>query len=78
MPDPIYNTTASNSGAITSEHHEIGSLNGLPNNEAAEPPITYTEIPAVGKTIYVKEFPSQSAGLASGGDHDTVNPMDTD
>lgn len=79
MVDPIYHTTDSQSGAITTETHDIGPINGLPNNEAAEPPIKYIEIPNGGTTgPRVSEFPSKNAGIEYGGDADVVNPMDTD
>jgi hypothetical protein len=75
MANPIYETTASNSGNLTTEHHSPGDLTGSIDRSRAGMAATYIEIPAVGPTTSVKEFPSQSAGLVSGGDHDTRDPM---
>ena len=63
MPEAIYNTTASNSGKVTTESHSVGEITGVIEQGRTGFAATYTEIPAVGKTIHVQEFPSQSADL---------------
>ena len=66
MPDPIYETTASNRGTITTEHHSPGVLSGVPDNTHAGLTATYIEIPAEGpKGPNVPEFPSASAGAGT-------------
>ena len=62
MHNPIYETTASNSGTITTEHHSPGVLSGVPDNSHAGMTAQYIEIPAEGpKGPNVPEFPSKNA-----------------
>ena len=77
MPSPIYNTTDSQSGRITTESHSVGTTKGTNAYPHAGMTAKYEEIDSMGsKAANVKEFPSQSAGLKFGGDHDTIDPMD--
>ena len=62
MPDPIYETTESNSGKITTETHSPGSLGGSIDRSKAGMTAEYKEIPSMGTTWpKVPEFPSKNA-----------------
>lgn len=68
-------TDNSTHGVSGDAHSDRGGPNASDNSGMS---CEVSAVPNVGKSTTVKEFPSLNAGIAFGGDHDVVNPMDTD
>jgi len=58
--------------------HGASGEGSLDSHNATPMAAKVVAIPNVGRTMTIKEFPSQNAGIEYGGDEDVVNPMDTD